>query len=51
LEIALAWVRDRAGIASAIVGARTGAQMRGILLAEQVELPDVVRDALDEVSA
>lgn len=51
LEIALAWVRDRDGVASAIAGARTGAQMRGILLSEEVELPDVVREALDEVSA
>jgi aryl-alcohol dehydrogenase-like predicted oxidoreductase len=48
LEVALAWVRDR--VASSIVGARTGAQLRGILLSEQVLLPDVVRDALDDVS-
>lgn len=50
LEIALAWVRDRAHVSSSIVGARTGAQLRGILLSEQVTLPDVVREALDEVS-
>lgn len=50
LEIALAWVRDREGVSSSIVGARTGAQLRGILLSEEVELPGVVRDALDEVS-
>jgi len=51
LEVALAWVRDTPGITSAIVGARTGAQMRGILKSEEVTLPQVVRDALDEVSA
>lgn len=50
LEVALAWVRDTPGITSAIVGARTGAQMRGILKSEEVNLPQIVRDALDEVS-
>lgn len=49
LEIAIAWVRDRA--TSAIIGARTAAQLRGILLSEEVILPDVVREALDDVSA
>jgi len=51
LEVALAWVRDAPGITSAIVGARTGAQLRGILASEEISLPDVVRQALDEVSA
>ena len=51
LEVALAWVRDAPGVTSAIVGARTGAQLRGILTSEQISLPDVVRDALNEVSA
>lgn len=50
LEIALAWVRDRIGVASAIVGARTGAQLRGILTSEEISLPDIVRKALDDVS-
>jgi aryl-alcohol dehydrogenase-like predicted oxidoreductase len=50
LEVALAWVRDTPGITSAIVGARTGAQLRGILQSEEVVLPQIVRDALDEVS-
>jgi aryl-alcohol dehydrogenase-like predicted oxidoreductase len=44
-------VRDAPGVTSAIVGARTGAQLRGILTSEQISLPDVVRDALNEVSA
>lgn len=51
LEVALAWVRDFPGITSAIVGARTGAQLQGILKSEEIELPDIVRTALDEVSA
>jgi aryl-alcohol dehydrogenase-like predicted oxidoreductase len=51
LETALAWVRDTPGITSAIVGARTGAQLRGILKSEEIELPDIVRTALDEISA
>jgi aryl-alcohol dehydrogenase-like predicted oxidoreductase len=31
LEVALSWVRDAPGVTSALIGARTGAQMRGIL--------------------
>jgi aryl-alcohol dehydrogenase-like predicted oxidoreductase len=51
LEIALAWVRDRPGVAAAIVGARTAAQLRGSLAAEDVVLPLEIRAALDDVSA
>jgi aryl-alcohol dehydrogenase-like predicted oxidoreductase len=51
LEVAIAWVRDRAGVASALVGARTAAQLRGSLMSEDVELPAEIRSALDEVSA
>jgi aryl-alcohol dehydrogenase-like predicted oxidoreductase len=50
LEVALAWVRDAIGVTSAIVGARTSAQLRGILRSEEISLPGVVRQALDEVS-
>ena len=50
LEVALAWVRDAVGVTSAIVGARTSAQLRGILRSEEISLPGVVRQALDEVS-
>ena len=50
LEVALAWVRDAIGVTSAIVGARTGAQLRGILRSEEISLPGVVRQALDDVS-
>ena len=51
LEVALSWVRDAEGVTSAIVGARTGAQLRGILTSENVRLPVPVREALDEISA
>ncbi len=51
LEVSLAWVRDAPGVTSAIVGARTCAQLRGILTSEQISLPEVVREALSEVSA
>jgi aryl-alcohol dehydrogenase-like predicted oxidoreductase len=51
LEVALAWVRDRPGVTSSIVGARTGAQLRGILASEEISLPEIVRSALDDVSA
>ncbi len=50
LEVALSWVRDAPGVTSALIGARTGAQLRGILTVEQVNLPDQVRLALNEVS-
>ena len=51
LEVSLAWVRDCPGVTSAIIGARTGAQLRGALSAETVTLPIPVREALDDVSA
>ncbi|MDP4014952.1 MAG: aldo/keto reductase [Candidatus Nanopelagicales bacterium] len=51
LEVALAWVRDRPGVAAPIVGARTIGQLRTILESERLELPSEIRTALDEVSA
>lgn len=51
LEVALAWVRDAPGVTSAIIGARTGAQLRGLLTSEEISLPMIVRDALDDISA
>lgn len=50
VEVALAWVRDRPGVTSAIVGARTGAQLRGALQSEEISLPDLISQALNEVS-
>jgi aryl-alcohol dehydrogenase-like predicted oxidoreductase len=51
LEVALAWVRDLPGVTSAIVGARTAAQLRGSLTAEECTLPPEIRRALDDVSS
>ena len=51
LEVALSWVRDAPGVTSAIIGARTGAQLRGTLTTEQITLPDIVREALNDISA
>jgi aryl-alcohol dehydrogenase-like predicted oxidoreductase len=50
-EVALGWVRDQPGVCSAIVGARTGAQLRGALSVEEIEIPLQVRQALDEISS
>jgi aryl-alcohol dehydrogenase-like predicted oxidoreductase len=50
LEVALAWSRDAAGVASAIVGARTPAQLRGSLTAADLRLPEAIRTALDDVT-
>lgn len=51
VEVALAWVRDRPGVTAPIVGARTAAQLRGSLTVEQVELPQEIVAALDDVSS
>lgn len=50
LVVALTWVRDRPGVASAVVGARDAAQLRASLSAEDVTLPAEIRTALDDVS-
>ena len=50
IAVALAWVRDRPGVVAPIVGARTPAQLAGSLEAEDVELPEEIRAALDDVS-
>jgi aryl-alcohol dehydrogenase-like predicted oxidoreductase len=51
LDVALAWVRGRAGVASAILGARTAAQLHTSLVGADLELPPEIVEALDEVSA
>jgi aryl-alcohol dehydrogenase-like predicted oxidoreductase len=51
LEVALVWVRDRPGVTSPIVGARTAAQLKGALGVEELTLPAEIVDALDDVSA
>lgn len=50
LEVALGWVLGRPQVASAVVGARTAAQLRAALTA-QTALPEAITAALDEVSA
>lgn len=51
LEVSLAWVRDRPGVASTLVGARTAAQLGGVLATDDVSLPPEIATALDEVSS
>jgi aryl-alcohol dehydrogenase-like predicted oxidoreductase len=50
LAVALAWVRDRPGVSSVVLGARTAGQLVGALASERVELPAEIRLALDDVS-
>ncbi|MFI5719203.1 aldo/keto reductase [Nocardia sp. NPDC051750] len=51
LAVALAWVRDRPGVASMFVGARDMGQLTGVLAAETLELPRAIAAALDDVSS
>ncbi|WP_345215804.1 aldo/keto reductase [Georgenia halophila] len=51
LEVAMAWARDAPGVACAITGARNAGQLRGVLAADDLELPEAIRDVLDEVTA
>ena len=50
-QVALAWLRARDGVASALVGPRTPAQLRQLLGADALELPPELARALDDVSA
>lgn len=49
-HVALAWLRDQQAVASAIVGARTTAQLLESLGSEQLELPAEITAALSDVS-
>ena len=51
LDVALAWVRQQRGIASTVVGARSAAQLRGVLSGLDLELPSEIEQVLSEVSA
>lgn len=51
LQVALAWVRDRPGVAAPIVGARNAQQLKAALSVEALTLPDEICQALDDVSA
>jgi aryl-alcohol dehydrogenase-like predicted oxidoreductase len=48
--VALAWVRDRPGVTAPILGPRTPTQLAALLDAEDVDLPEQIVHALDEVS-
>ena len=49
-HVALAWLRDRPAVASAIVGARTAHQLRQTLGSEEIDIPEEIVQALDDVS-
>jgi len=49
-EVALAWLRAREGMSSAVVGPRTPAQLCQLLAADELELPELLVTALDDVS-
>ncbi|GAB2454105.1 aldo/keto reductase [Streptomyces incanus] len=51
LQVALAWVRDRPGVAAPVVGARNARQLTAALSVEALSLPDEICRALDDVSA
>lgn len=51
LHVALAWVRDRPGVAAPILGARNAAQLTAALSVEGLTLPEEICLALDDVSA
>lgn len=51
VEVALAWVRDRPGMTSAIVGARNVHQLKQALSVEDVTLPPEIAAALNDASA
>ncbi|MEO6471680.1 MAG: aldo/keto reductase [Aeromicrobium sp.] len=49
-HVALAWLRDRPAVSSAIVGARTVMQLQQSLDSELIEIPAEISQALDDVS-
>ncbi|MTB87042.1 aldo/keto reductase [Aeromicrobium senzhongii] len=49
-HVALAWLRDRPQVGSAVVGARTTAQLQESLESETLELPPEIHAALSDVS-
>jgi aryl-alcohol dehydrogenase-like predicted oxidoreductase len=51
IDVALAWVSAKPQVASAVIGARTAAQLRVVLNSVSAQLPDEIHEALNEVSA
>lgn len=50
-ETAIAWVRDRPGVSAVVLGARNLAQLRVLLGADNLVLPQEIIQALSDVSA
>ena len=50
-EVALRWLIQRPTVASAVLGARTGAQLKELLACPLAPLPAQISEVLDEVSA
>lgn len=50
-HVALAWLLRQRTVASALIGARTTAQLSESLATEDVEIPDEIIQALDDVSS
>jgi hypothetical protein len=51
IDVALAWISARRQVSSAVIGARTAAQLRVVLNSVNAQLPPEIHKALDEVSA
>lgn len=51
IDVALAWTSARRRVSSAVIGARTAAQLRVVLNSVNAQLPPEIHEALDEVSA
>ena len=51
IDVALAWTSARRQVSSAVIGARTAAQLRVVLNSVNAQLPPEIHEALDEVSA
>lgn len=51
IDVALAWLRGRAGACASVLGPRTVGQLRSALANVDLVLPDEITQALDDVSA
>ena len=51
IDVALAWISARPQVSSAVIGARTAAQLRVVLNSVSAVIPSEIHEALDEVSA
>ena len=48
--LATAWVRDRPGVTSAIVGPKTVGQMREYIASEDIRVPQAISEAFDDIT-